>query len=171
MRAASFGIPFQPLPAAALEGSDIPAAAGFRKVVDPWTGQSLWAVPRIAPDWFLTHVNAADEYGNARVEGNPGYDGLMSRASRRIVLTAEEILPTAAFEADPERTLIPHFLVTAVVHVPRGAWPTSCYPAYDVDDPAVRRYLELSRTPEGLARHLEETAAGDRGAVPVGTAG
>jgi glutaconate CoA-transferase subunit A len=162
MRAASFGIPFQPIPAAALQGSDIPATAGFRKITDPWTGEELWAVPRIQPDWFLTHVNAADASGNARIEGNAGYDGLMSRASRRIILTAEEILPSEAFEADPERTLIPHFLVTAVVHAPRGAWPTSCYPAYDVDDAAIYRYLEASRTPAGLAGYLEETAAHDR---------
>src|SRR5258706_3153 len=166
MRAASFGIPFQPIPAAALQGSDIPATAGFRKVVDPWTGEELWAVPKIQPDWFLTHVNAADRYGNARIEGNAGYDGLMSRASRRIVLTAEEILPTEAFEADPERTLIPHFLVTAVVHAPRGAWPTSCYPAYDVDDAAMRRYIEVSRTPDGLAGYLESTVADDRRPAP-----
>jgi glutaconate CoA-transferase subunit A len=164
MRAASFGIPFQPIPAAALQGSDIPATAGFRKIVDPWTGEELWAVPKIQPDWFLTHVNVADEYGNARVEGNAGYDGLMSRASRRIIVTADEILPSAAFEADPERTLIPHFLVTAVVHAPRGAWPTSCYPAYDVDDGAMRRYIEVSRTPDGLARYLEMTATDDRAA-------
>ncbi len=165
MRAASFGIPFQPIPASALRGSDIPEAAGFRKIVDPWSGEALWAVPRIQPDWFLTHVNCADELGNARVEGNALYDGLMSRASRHIIVTADEIVPTAVFQAAPERTLIPHFMVTAVVHVVGGARPTSCYPLYDVDEAALRHYIDVSGTPEGMARYLAQAAEADRASV------
>src|SRR5687768_10173168 len=171
MRAASYGIPFQPIPVDALRGSDIPERAGFRKIMDPWSGDELWAVPRIQPDWLLTHVNCADEVGNARVEGNVLYDELMSRASRNIIVTADEIVPTAVFEAAPERTLIPHFLVTAVVHAPGGARPTSCYPLYDVDDEALRHYMEVSGTPEGMARYLAETAPADRAPAPLVTAG
>jgi glutaconate CoA-transferase subunit A len=162
MRAASFGIPFQPIPPAALAGSDIPRTAGMRKIVDPFSGEELWAVPRIAPDWLLMHAHEADEFGNVRVIGNTLYDGLMARAARQIIVTAEAIVPTAVFEEDPGRTLIPHFLVTAVVHAPGGSLPANCLPAYDVDEAGMRRYLELSITPQGLARYLEETALDDR---------
>ena len=86
MRAASFGIPFQPIPPAALAGSDIPRTAGMRKIVDPFSGEELWAVPRIAPDWLLMHAHEADEFGNVRVIGNTLYDGLMARAARQIAV-------------------------------------------------------------------------------------
>jgi glutaconate CoA-transferase subunit A len=167
MRAASFGIPFQPIPPAALRGSDIPAAADLRRVRDPYSGEELYVVPRIQPDWLLMHAHAADELGNVRVLGNPLYDGLMSRAARQIIVTAEAILPTADFEARPGETLVPHFLVTAVVPAPGGARPCGCLPAYDVDDDGMRRYIELSRTPAGLRAYLEETAAADRRADPA----
>lgn len=169
MRAASFGIPFQPIPFAALQGSDIPAGAGMRRVRDPFSGEELWAVPSIAPDWLLMHAQYADELGNVRLAGNPLYDGLMSRAAKAIIVTAEEILPTAHFEAEPERTLVPHFLVTAVVHAPGGARPAGCLPHYDIDDAGMRRYLEMSVTADGLQQYLAETAAADRGGVAAGT--
>jgi glutaconate CoA-transferase, subunit A len=169
MRAASFGIPFQPIPPAALAGSDIPERAGMRRVRDPFSGEDLWVVPAITPDWLLMHAQYADELGNVRLLGNPSYDGLMSRAARDIIVTAEEILPTVEFEAEPERTLIPHFMVRAVVHAPRGAWPAGCLPLYDVDDEAMRHYLELSVTPEGLQRYLGETADADRAGAPAGS--
>lgn len=80
-------------------------------------------------------------------------------ASQGVILTAEEIVPGEEIARDPGMTAIPGFLVRAVVEAPGGAWPCSCHPHYGVDEPGMRRYLELSGTPEGLARYLRETAA------------
>ena len=159
MRAASFGIPFQPI--AGLEGSDIPAASGFQKIKDPYSDRWLYAIPAIKPDWAILHVPESDERGNARIYGSPYWDRVMSRAARRVILVAERIVPTQELAERPELTTIPEILVEAVVHLPRGASPASCHPYYSVDEPAMWRYLECSRSRAGLDAYLAETAAAD----------
>jgi glutaconate CoA-transferase subunit A len=77
-------------------------------------------------------------------------------AARTVILTAERILPTEEFARLPELTRVPFFVVTGVVHAPRGAWPTGCYPDYDVDDEAMGRYQEAARNGLDLASHLAE---------------
>ncbi len=155
MRAASFGIPFQPV--GGLTGSDLPRLSGFKEVEDPYTGQRVYAIPALAPDWAIIHVPEADARGNARIWGTPFWDRIISRAARRVIVTAERIVPTEALAERPELTVIPELFVEAVVHAPGGAHPTSCYPLYEIDVEATWRYLELARTPEGLATYLAET--------------
>src|SRR3712207_1436219 len=64
-----------------------------------------------------------------------------SDRGERVVPTAERIVPTAEFVRCPELTVVPAFLVDAVVEAPGGAWPGSCHPCYGVDEAAVRDYL------------------------------
>jgi glutaconate CoA-transferase subunit A len=155
MRAASHGIPFEPI--AGLTGSDIPAAAGFRTVKDPYTGVELYAIPAIKPDWAVIHVQEADGLGNARIYGSSYWDLVMSRAAARVILTTERLLPTSELARLPELTRIPHFLVTAVVHAPEGARPTSCHPYYGIDEAGVRAYLTAADRRETLRAYLEST--------------
>jgi glutaconate CoA-transferase subunit A len=165
LQAASFGVPFQPV--AGLEGSDIPRVSGFGKVADPFTGKEVYVVPAIQPEWAILHVNEADARGNARIYGTPVWDRLMSRAAKRCILTAERILPTEHFAAQPELTVVPEVFVEAVVLAPSGAWPTSSYPDYDIDEAAMWDYLKRLRAPDGLARYLEETKTHDRSGIEV----
>jgi glutaconate CoA-transferase subunit A len=164
MRAASHGLPFEPI--VGLTGSDIPAAAGLKTVTDPYTGAELIAVPAIRPDWAILHVQEADALGNARIYGSPYWDLVMSRAAARVILTAERIVPTDELARLPELTRIPHFLVAAVVHAPEGARPTSCHPYYGVDEEGVRAYLAAAETPGALRTYLEGTDLFLRGATP-----
>ncbi len=153
MRAASHGLPFEPI--VGLNGSDIPAAAGFRTVKDPYTGAELYAIPAIRPDWAIIHVQEADVLGNARIYGSPYWDLVMSRAAARVILTAERILPTDELARVPELTRVPHFLVAAVVHAPEGARPTSCHPYYGIDEDGVRAYVKAAESPDTLRAYLE----------------
>lgn len=73
-------------------------------------------------------------------------------------LGAERIVETARFEAEPDRTDIPGFLVEAVVHAPGGAAPGSCAGHYDIDDAQVRAFQAVTG-PEELGRYLEQMAA------------
>jgi glutaconate CoA-transferase subunit A len=154
LRAAAFGVPF--LPVAGFQGSDLPAARGFKTVIDPYSGETVLTVPRIQPDWAILHVPLADADGNARIEGTEFEDVLMSRAARGVIVTAERIVPREQLAERPELQKIPGFLVTAVVLAPRGAWPGSCYPCYDYDPAAVRDYLARSGDPAKLAAYLAE---------------
>ncbi len=173
LRAAAFGLPFMPTAPATCWGSDLPAARGFKPVRDPYTGIEVLAVPPIRPRWALIHVPEADEQGNARIYGTEFEDVLMSRAAAGVIVTAERIVPTAELARQPELTKIPAFLVTAVVHAPRGAWPGSCYPLYDYDPDGVRAYLEAARSPETLRAYLaacdqpQEAASVGTGAVSL----
>jgi glutaconate CoA-transferase subunit A len=83
-------------------------------------------------------------------------------ASRGVILTAEAIVPGEEIARDPGLTAVPGFMVRAVVEAPGGAWPCSCHPAYGVDEEGMRRYMELSASPEGLGQYLQETDAGAR---------
>ena len=165
MRAASHGLPFEPI--VGLTGSDIPAAAGFRTVKDPYTGAELYAIPAIRPDWAVIHVQEADGVGNARIYGSPYWDLVMSRAAARVILPAERILPTEELARVPELTRIPHFLVEAVVHAPEGAGPTSCHPYYGIDEAGVRAYLEAADRPETLRAYLDATDLALRSDAPA----
>ena len=164
MRAASHGIPFEPI--LGLTGSDIPAAAGFKTVKDPYTGAEVYAIPAIRPDWAILHAQEADALGNARIYGSPYWDLVMSRAAAKVILTAERIVPTEELARQPELTRIPHFLVAAVVHAPGGARPTSCHPYYGIDEAGVRAYLEAADRPETLRAYLEAADEGLRAAAP-----
>lgn len=143
------------MPVAGMFGSDIPAASGFQTIRDPYTGQEVCVIPRIAPDWAILHVHEADAEGNARVFGTPFWDRIMSRAADRLIITAERIVPTDTFTAQPELTMVPAFLVTAVVEAPGGAFPGACWPNYGVDEAGVWDYLAATKEPGALAGYLE----------------
>ena len=149
------------MPVAGMFGSDLPAASGFRTVRDPYSGQEVCVIPRIAPDWAVLHVHEADEQGNARVFGTPFWDRIMSRAADRLIITAERIIPTADFVRQPELTMVPGFLVTAVVAAPGGAWPGACWPVYGIDEAAIYDYLAVSKDREALTEYLERTSERD----------
>lgn len=153
LRAASLGVPFEPVPG--FKGSDAPGTAGLRTVTDPWTGEEIYVVPAIRPEWAVLHVQEADPRGNARIFGSPGYDLLMAQAAERLILTAERIISTDEFIKTPELTKISDLFVEAVVEVPHGASPGDCAGAYGVDAAALDRYLVAARSPEGLAAYLE----------------
>ena len=152
LRASAFGLPF--MPAAGFDGSDLPEARGFRWVQDPYGGGHVLVVPPVRPAWALIHVPEADAEGNARILGSEFEDVLMSRAAAGVILSAERIVPTEHMAEQPELTRIPGFLVSAVVHAPRGAWPGSCYPLYAYDAAAVREYLALAGDSGALDAYL-----------------
>jgi glutaconate CoA-transferase, subunit A len=151
------------MPVAGMFGSDLPAASGFKSVCDPYTRQEVCVIPRIAPDWAVLHVHEADAEGNARVFGTPFWDRIMSRAADRLIITAERIIPTEEFVRQPELTMVPGFLVSAVVAAPGGAWPGACWPDYGVDETGVWEYLEVSGTVRTLGEYLEGAKRRDGG--------
>lgn len=153
LRAAAYGIPFQPCPG--LHGSDLPKLNGWKQIDDPYgSGSSVYVIPSIHPDFAVIHASEADEDGNVRVLGTFHWDRIMSRAARRVLVTAERLVPGKSFADQPELTLIPSFMVEAVAIVPNGAWPGSSYPFYGVDYDAIARYTTESTG--ALKAHLAE---------------
>ena len=58
--------------------------------------------------------------------------------------------------SDPNRTVIPGFLTTAVVEEPGGALPSSVQGYWRRDFEPFLRYHQISRTPDGFQAWLRE---------------
>lgn len=151
LRAASYGVPFQPV--AGVHGSDLAELNGWRTIKDPYgSGQDVYVIPAIRPDVAVIHANEVDEQGNARVLGSPFWDHPLTRAAKRVLVTAEKLVSSAQLAAQPELTLVPGFMVEAAAIVPNGAWPGSMHPLYEIDYPAVEAYM--NDEPGVLEAHL-----------------
>jgi glutaconate CoA-transferase, subunit A len=153
LRAAIQGVPFMPL--AGMNGSDVPAARGFKFIEDPYSGERVVAIPALVPDVAIIHVQEADRQGNARIVGTRFEDVLMAQAARRVIVTAEKIVDGTEFEATPEVVAIPSYLVDAVVEVPNGAWPCSCAGHYDYDEQYLADYVAASKDATTLRQFVE----------------
>jgi glutaconate CoA-transferase subunit A len=94
-------------------------------------------VPAVNPDVALVHAHQADVYGNARVFGTGIAHEESALASKKVIVSAEEIVDTEEIRRDPGRTSIPYYAVDAVVHAPFGAWPGNCGGYYGSDTPGV----------------------------------
>lgn len=152
LRASAFGVPF--LPCGGLHGSALPELNGWRQVNDPYgSGESPYLIPRITPDFAVILANEVSPEGDARVFGTSHWDRIMTRAARQVLVVAESVVPSSAFSARPELTLVPHFMVSGIAVLEGAGWPGSCWPNYEVDYEAVERYLEDS--PATLAAHLD----------------
>jgi glutaconate CoA-transferase subunit A len=154
MRAAAFGIPFQPV--GGVHGSDLAALNGWVKILDPYgSGQETWVIPRIQPDFAVIHVAEATAAGDARLYGTPNWDHIMTRSAAKILILAEKLVDEDEFAARPELTLVPHFMTAAVALAPQGAWPGSCWPYYGVDYAEIEAYM-AEDDGDFLARHLAQ---------------
>ncbi|MGE4436282.1 CoA transferase subunit A [Achromobacter sp.] len=152
LRAAAFGVPF--MPCGGLHGSDLPALNQWKLLDDPYgSGASTYLIPAVKPDFAVLQVSEIDRLGNARVHGTAHWDRIMSRAAGSVLVVAEKLVETEVFEAQPEATLLPYFMVEAFTVLPGSAWPGSCTPYYDIDYPAVERYMDTERT---LQAHMAE---------------
>lgn len=150
--AGSMGMPF--LPTASLLGSDLLERLPAEEMDCPLTGERLVAVPACQPDVALIHVHCADPEGNAQVSGPVYMDLEFARAAKRVIVTAEEIVTTDEIARSADRTVIPGFLVDAVVEVPFGAYPGECYGLYEADFDHFAGYVDLVN--QGGADGVEE---------------
>lgn len=155
LRAASYGIGFMPVKG--LQYTDLIAESdSFATLSDPFTGQPITVVKAIAPDVTILHVHLADERGNAYIEGPQYEDVLLAKAAKRLIITCERMVGESYFAAQEHKAQIPHFLVSHVVHCPRGAAPCALSGHYPPDGDAIQAFLALKNRGElegYLAKH------------------
>jgi glutaconate CoA-transferase subunit A len=146
LQAGAMGVPF--LPTRTALGSDV--AKGnhfFYQVFSPFEPkESLHAVRALNPDVAIVHVQRADREGNAHCWGNFGVMIEGVRAAKRVIVVAEEIVEPEVIASDPNRTVIPAFLVNAVVECRYGAHPSPVQGYYKRDDAFFRQYHEQTKT-------------------------
>jgi len=154
MKATAMGVPF--LPTRSMLGTDTLAYSAAKVVEDPFTGVKVALLPALVLDVALIHVHRADKYGNCQIEGISGFAAEMARACKRLIVSAEEIVPTEEIRKNPDRTVIPYYLVDAVVHAPYGSHPGEMAYLYGRDEPGIREWVEMSKTDEGAREYIDK---------------
>jgi glutaconate CoA-transferase subunit A len=146
LQGGAMGVPF--LPTRTALGSDLPKGNHFfYQIFSPFAPkETLWAVRALNPDVTIAHVQRADREGNAHCWGNFGVLIEGVRAAKRVIVIAEEIVEPEVIASDPNRTVIPGFLVNAVVECPHGAHPSPVQGYYKRDDGFFRQYHEQTKS-------------------------
>jgi len=129
-------------------------------VLDPYTGREVIVLPPLNPDVAIVHVQRADAKGNAHIWGIIGEQKEAAFAAKHVILTAEEIVDESVIRSDPNRTIIPEFVVDAVCHVPFCAHPSYTQGYYDRDNDFYLEWDKISETEEGVKAYLDEWVFG-----------
>jgi len=117
-------------------------------------------LPACYPDVVLMHVHRCDAYGNAQIDGITIEDFELARAARRLIVTTEKIIDNEAIRESPQDTVIPYYLVDAVIELPYAAHPTLMPGLYYFDEHHIGEWLRLSTTEEGVAEYLDRYVFG-----------
>jgi glutaconate CoA-transferase subunit A len=159
LQAGASGLPFMPMrQTGALDLEK--ANPLYHRVQDPYGGEDVVVVPALCPDVAIVHVQRADSEGNAHIWGILGEQREAAFAARRVILTAEEIVDADVIRSDPNRTLIPSLVVSAVCHVPWCAHPSYTQGYYDRDNDLYLRWEEISKDEAGMQAYLDEWVYG-----------
>jgi glutaconate CoA-transferase subunit A len=158
--AAAMGVPF--LPTKSMLGSDMlrhSRRAKHKKprvMKCPFTNEKVVLVPALKPDVAVIHAHQADEEGNVQMLGPTGLVDEQARASRKVIVTVEKIVSCDVTRKRPELTIIPSFLVDAIVKVPYGAHPTALFGCYDYDIEHLKLAFDQSRNKQMFYRYLKD---------------
>ncbi|HEX6032491.1 MAG TPA: CoA-transferase [Tepidiformaceae bacterium] len=132
LQAGAMGLPF--LPVRSFGGTHGFDHSGAKLIRDPYTGDPITIVPALNPDVAIIHAHQADVYGNARIFGTGISDAEAALASKKVIVSAEEIVSTDEIRRNPGATTIPYYAVDAVVEAPFSSYPGTC-PGYYGSDP------------------------------------
>ncbi len=161
LQAGATGLPFMPM---------MPTAAGdlekanphYRQVIDPYSGEPVVVVPALKPDVAIVHVQRCDAEGNSQIWGIIGEQKEAAFAADKVIITTEEVVDENVIRSDPNRTLIPGFIVDAVCHVPYCAHPSYTQGYYDRDNAFYLQWDEISKSKESVKNYLAEWVYGVR---------
>jgi glutaconate CoA-transferase subunit A len=155
--AGASGLPFAVM--RGYTGTDlVEHTATIATVTCPFTGEVLTAVPALNPDVGIIHAQRADRRGNIQMWGITGVQKEVVLASRRSLVTVEEIVDT--LDPVPGAVVLPDWAVTAVAVAPRGAYPSYAQGYYDRDNAAYRAWDEISRDRDRFAAWLSDNVYG-----------
>jgi len=153
-KAAAMGVPF--IPVRSMLGSDTFKYSAAKVVECPFTGDPICLLPALILDVGLIHVHRADKYGNAQIDGISGFANELARASKTLIISAEEIVDCEHFRRQPDRTTIPYYLVDAVVEAPFGSHPGEMCYLYERDEAQIKEWVEASKDEAATRAYLDK---------------
>jgi glutaconate CoA-transferase subunit A len=154
LQAGASGLTF--LPTRTVKGSDFRSGDQFAPIRCPFTDEELLAVRAIRPDVAILHVQRADAQGNAQAWGNFGVMREAAMAAKKVILTCEEIVDHEVILSDPNRNIIPGFVVSSVAHEPFGSHPSPTQGYARRDDNFYFEYHKATRSREGFEQWLQK---------------
>jgi acyl CoA:acetate/3-ketoacid CoA transferase alpha subunit len=152
--AAMMGVSF--IPSRTLLGTDTGKYSSCKVIRDPFSGKPVNLIPAGYPDVAFIHVHRCDIYGNVQLDSILVEDFELSRCARRLIITTEEIVDNELIRREPWKTVIPFFVVDAVVEVPFGSHPCEMPGMYYYDEEHIAQWLSLSKTDEGVSEYLNK---------------
>lgn len=159
LQAGAAGLPF--LPMKQTGATDLEAAnPNIKRIPDPFGGKDVIVVPALNPDVAIVHVQRADANGNAHLWGIIGEQKEAAFATRKVIVTAEEIVDESIIRSDPNRTMIPGIVVSAVCHVPFACHPSYAQGYYDRDNEFYLAWDKVSESAEATKQYLDEWVYG-----------
>ena len=132
----------------------------YRVIKCPYTGKTILTVPAANPDVCIVHVQRADKFGNAQYWGALGSVAAAALASKRIIVSCEEIVEHDVIQSSPHLTIIPAYRVDAVCEVPWGAHPTDMIGYYNLDKFMYALFSMVDSTGDGLKAYMDEWVYG-----------
>ena len=157
-KAAAMGVPF--LPTRSMLGTDTFRYSAAKVVACPFTSEPVCLLPALILDVGIIHVNRADKHGNCQIDGISGFAAEMACASRNVIISAEEIVDTEVIRRSPDRTIIPWYVVDAVVEAPFGSHPGEMSGLYERDEEHIRSYYESTKDAEKVKAYLDKWVYG-----------
>lgn len=160
--AGALGVPFMPIKS--LLGSEILErlrdSGNVREMEDPFGGEKVLLLRALQPDFAVVQAQMADDQGNARILGPLWDTKEAARAAKRVIVIAEQLVPTKLIRQQPELTTVDSFRVAAVVPLSYGAHPTALYRCYDYDPDHLKAYVAASRSASTYREYLDEYVLG-----------
>src|SRR4026209_1994948 len=159
LQAGASALPF--LPMNQTGATDLEKAnSNIKRIADPFGGKDVIVVPALNPDVAIVHVQRADANGNAHLWGIIGEQKEAAFAAKKVILTAEEVVDESVIRSDPNRTMIPGIVVSAVCHVPFACHPSYAQGYYDRDNEFYLAWDKISESADEIKAWMEEWVYG-----------
>lgn len=175
LMAGALGLPF--FPCAMAMGTDIfnpeydqLAKAGLRdgkhrnipakKYVmadDPFFGRGKCALlPAVNPDVALVYAPIVGDEGTVRVLSQTYNDREVIKASKKVIVICEEIVPDEILRREPTQNIASGHEIDYVVECPWAAHPTGSQFYYDADAEFLKTYNKTVRSQEAFDKFADE---------------
>lgn len=157
LRAAAMRVPF--IPSRLGLGTDVLVRnPGIQLIDSPYDERQWVAMPALALDVALVHVDQADARGVCQINGPDLYmDEMFVRAAKQSFVSCDELVDSSHFEsaAAARQVFWERAHTTGVVHVPAGAHPSSCAPLYGFDVKHFKEYAASAKEEGGWQKYAE----------------
>lgn len=124
---------------------------------DPFFGRGKCALfPAVNPDVALVYAPIVGDEGTVRVLAQPYNDEEVIKASKKVIVICEEIVPDEYLRRDPAANIASGYQIDYVVECPWAAHPTGSQYYYDTDAKFLKDYNRNVRDQKAFDEFAEK---------------